>query len=821
MSWGFWQSFFSFQPLGEALNTHALLTAKVLQVEGTPSPASLSAGSVAPSRIKLHLSVQSMQPFRWEKSSESAPLLRWQPEQTFAWYLPIVQISLTPQQISARLPQVGETWRFAAKIKSPHSSQNFFASDYETYLFSQGVAAKGYLPLYSPTQQQALYAALTPSLQTDYSISSGRQWVGQRLQPASSLDWRLWRASFIKRLQDSVGAAPFWRIYQALLFGERDLLSADDWLLLQHTGTLHLMAISGLHMAIVAGLGALMFKGFWWLGLYRLRAITLPHLMAFGALLLASFYLLMSGGSIPTQRAWIMVVSALVFIVLWRRFQPWTALAIAALAVLFWDSRAVLSPGFWLSFAAVALIFITLPSLKNRPAWQSLLALQFLLTFGLAPLMIGFFQQLPLMGLVANLIAVPVVSLVALPLLFISALLSLILPSLSAPFWWFNEQLWQLLWWILQALDAMQGRLGARLVFSEQSMIWVLALLGAAFALWRLWVEFWNRRQPITSVTPLLPVSAVSHSKSSWSRFASLWLGIALLTIGVAGYTYQSAPRLQAGQFLLWVFDVGQGLAVAVQTEHHLLLYDTGPRWGASSAVDFSVLPWWRAQGSPEVEMMVVSHSDNDHAGGVPRLMTQMTVKKVLSSQLSALNLPSEQLSQPCQQGQTWVWDQVRFAMLAPSTSELADTRLSDNDRSCVLKISTGQGQQARSVLLPGDLTAEGEARLLRTQGAALQKITLLMAGHHGSHHSSSLAWLRTLNPDWLVFSAGYQNGFDFPNDALLTRLQTLPSAPNLLNTACSGAQRWFFAPGQVTLQEEARKSSEKWYYQRCLQQIK
>ncbi|MBO1924102.1 DNA internalization-related competence protein ComEC/Rec2 [Thiomicrorhabdus sp. 6S3-12] len=808
-----------------------MVEAEILNLEIPQEVAGNSETAAGLKRIKLALRLKALQPVGAllsdaEENAEAS-------YQTFTFMQPRVETALYLRPGSASsewfskhaLPQVGETWVLAVKLKSIHASQNFLAGDYETHLFQQGIAAKGYLPEYSVEKRSKLanWVQLNWPYPADTEVGVGKKSFAIQVAEASFLDWRSWRQRLLDRFSERLGSHEYWRIYQALLFGEKGLMSDDDWRLLQETGTIHLMAISGLHMGIMAILGALLFKGLWLLGVYRLEFIYLPVWMGVGAAIFASFYLLLSGLSIPTQRAWLMVTSVLLFLFLQRRFQTWSALAIAAGTVVLYDSRSVLSPGFWLSFSAVALIFWSLPKIKTRPRWQQLVIIQAVLTIGLAPLLVWQFHQLPLLAFIANLVAVPVVTLAGLPLLFFSSILSLVSVSVATPFLTLNDWIWHSLWRYLQAIQQWQEALNLQWFTGSKSLLWLCAVYLLLFSVWRLFIFIAKYRQSLNaslrSADSLSEVYREQTVRGSGAFKNGFWL---LLLVCVLWLCLQpKKDSWQSGSFELTVFDVGQGMSVAIKTRNHLLVYDAGPQWGRVAAAQFALLPWWRGQSAPVIDKLVVSHSDSDHAGGLQYLIDRLPIKQVLSSQLDKLALPDELDSQHCLRGMSWQWDQVQFEFLSPQSSDLADQTISDNDLSCVLRVTSGAGENAKTLLIPGDLSARGEHKLLQRLGTGLGATEILIAGHHGSRHSSSERWLKRLDPQVVIFSAGYRNRFDFPNDALVERLQRFNPTAQLYNTACSGAMRWRVTPRKIELIDQARRTRAKWYYQRCSETIK
>ena len=337
-----------------------------------------------------------------------------------SWYLSRVDY----QRLENR-PASGQTWQWVAKLKANHASMNIGALDYETFLFQNRIDASGYL-------------LLKPE----------KGWNAILLEEGVRFNLRAWLA---KRLSTVFADSELKGLYKALTYGDKSDITDDQWQVLQNTGTIHLMAISGLHMAIISAIGYWIFKGIWWLWVYRTQRITLPMFGAIGALVFATLYLILSGYGIPTQRAYIMVLAVLLFLVLRRKFQSWSALALAGLMVVLWDSRSVLSLGFWLSFLAVALIFAILrqPLVKRAPSWVQMIWIQLVLTLGLAPFLIWAFHTLPSYSFISNLFAVPFVSLIGLPIVFFVSLITIVSVDLALWLMPVVDFIWHWVWWPL------------------------------------------------------------------------------------------------------------------------------------------------------------------------------------------------------------------------------------------------------------------------------------------------------------------------------------------------------------------------------------
>lgn len=705
-------------------------------------------------RIQLRLLIDSMQRVNAEnppqKTQQAGPLTSIKPLLQLSWYRPLQ----SPQPI----PKPGERWAFAVKLSANHASMNLGGFDYESWLFQNHLVAKGYVLEKAPWAEH------------------------NRLVHANNADPLRFR--FAQSLNQVFANLELQGLYAALTYGDKHAISDAQWTVLQQTGTIHLMAISGLHMGIAALLGILFFKGLWWLGLYRCERLNLPQLSVFGAILFATFYLILSGAAIPAQRAYLMVVAIGLMWFLKRTFQPWPALAFAALLVLFWDPRSVLSDGFWLSFLAVALIFATLqiPAVKTAKRWQQLLWIQLVLTLGLAPYLWWAYHFVPSISFVANLIAVPFVSFIGLPLLWLVSFVAwwspdwaVMLMAVVDPVW---QGFWQLLAW-----------------FATFSFPLLMPIEPLGLALF----------------TALL--FGVLYLFATQKRYRWYWAALGLALWPLYGLV-ADFPRPSANQLQVHLLDVGQGQAAVLETARHVLVYDTGARWGDKmDGAKLAILPFLRSRGWQAVDMVMVSHSDIDHAGGLARLLQEQKVSEVVSGQPQKVAevVALKQPILPCYAGQSWQWDGVRFEVLWPLQN--APEADSDNDASCVLK-ACAAGQ---CVLLTGDLSERGEKRLLQTLDANSVRADLLIAGHHGSRYSSSTRWLEAVQPEVVLFSSGYHNRFQFPNRETLQRL---PPNVNWYNTACSGGIGFTLGGDEFKRQPdyEVRKQRQKWYHHRCLE---
>ena len=554
-----------------------------------------------------------------------------------------------------------------------------------------------------------------------------------------------WRESWRERLQARLGSGGPAGLLVALSVGDQAAIPAPDWQVYRDTGIAHLVAISGLHITMFAWGASALAVALW----RRSDALCLlcpaPRAGAWLGVVAAAGYAAFAGWGVPAQRTvWMLLGLAWMQQGAWR--WPWPlSLLSASWLVCLLDPWAVCQAGFWLSFGAVALL-MSQGRTAPRPGWRArlgaLLREQGVVTLGLAPLTLILFQQLSLVGLLANLLAIPLVSFVITPLALAGGLL---------------PPLWDAGAWL--------GGLG--LACMGAMARWPLAVLSLPVA--PAWAQLAGVAGAALLVAPL---------PRSW-RLAGL--------LCLPGLLWPVVTHPPPGRFELLAADVGQGTAVLVRTERHLLLYDTGPRWGGGADAGQRVLlPLMRALGWLPLDQLVLSHQDLDHVGGAAAVLGQLQPPLLLSSLPAGHALLQGRAHTPCERGQRWDWDGVRFEILHPGPPQpprtLAAAR--PNHRSCVLRVSDAQGHSA---LLAGDVEAPDEAQML-AQGQVLRSEVLLLP-HHGSRTSSTPAFLAAVAPRLALAQAGYRNRFGHPHPEVLARYRAA-GIPVWQSAGC-GAWRW------------------------------
>lgn len=576
----------------------------------------------------------------------------------------------------------------------------------------------------------------------------------ERLSAARGLE--SWRERMAARIQRGV-TSPSARYVQALALGDTRGLQEADWQVLRATGLTHLIAISGFHVGMVAMFAAWCAAGLWWCLPAGGRRLPRPQAMAVGALMGATVYAAVAGFGLPTVRT-VLMVAVVVLARLGRRpVSVLDSLAQAAVLVLLVDPLSVLSAGFWLSFAGVAWLAWCLP---ERGHWLAgFLSAQRVATLGLLPLTAMLFGQASLVGPLANLVAIPSWSLVVVPLAILGTALDACWSGAGVWAWRASAWCFDLLWPLFQSL----GSSGMALWWLPEAD-WFALPLALLAALWL-----------------LLPTGMPGKKMA-----LLLWLPLL--------WPWREAPR--EGAFELMVFDVGQGLAVLVRTHRHALLYDAGPAVrDGFDAGERVVVPGLRALGVRRLQRMVLSHADHDHAGGADAVAAVIPVTETLAPP----GAPLPQF-QPCEAGQSWQWDGVRFEFLHPGPG----FPYLRNESSCVLRIQGVHG----SALLLGDVGEVIERSLLKRMPARLRADVVVVA-HHGSGGSSSSGLVSATGARLALVSAGHGNRFGHPRADVVRRWQR--SGAEVLSTEHSGALRVWLGAAGLQLRERRIWRSRAW----------
>lgn len=684
--------------------------------------------------------------------------------------------------------QPGQLWRMTVRLKRPHGNANPGGFDYEYWLMEEGIRATGYL-------RDKPAPVLLETSQLD-GLQRWQYWLDLTIIEQ-------WRSTIRARIQAALSQQPYAGVIVALVVGDQQSISNSDWQRFNLAAVSHLLAISGVHITMLAWLcGGLMAwlwrRSFWltgWLKMPLPLRIPAPLVGAVSGGVVAFIYALLAGMGIPAQRTLLMLAVVIIAMLLKRRPPASHVLCLALLVVLLCDPWAVMAAGFWLSFAAVGLLMwqgrAALSQPQDRPSsefkslsklqqgWrtlQSATRAQLAVTLGLLPLTLLLFQQVSLIGPLANALAIPLISFVITPL----SLLAIFLPDVLA----------QAVWNLAASLFSLLA----------QWINWLLA--------WPM--VSWQAAQPPIALVLLAGLGLVMLFAPL--RGTRLWLMRIIGMLACLPLLFNQPARPAAGQLWMTVIDIGQGNAILLETARHRLLYDTGPQFNEeSNAGNRTIVPYLRTRGIQTLDGLMVSHRDNDHSGGLasimqtipvawlstsielPWLAAQGIVPKVingssevqqdsqLSSQPSTIN--RNPVIQRCEAGQSWQWDGIDFTVLHPTASSYEYQKLKTNARSCVLQVRVGQQQ----IILPGDMEADQELELLaRTAEPYSLHATILMAPHHGSKTSSSPNFLAAVAPRLTLFQMGYRNRYGHPAAEVVARYQQL--GLNTLRTDQTGA---------------------------------
>ncbi|MFC5475406.1 DNA internalization-related competence protein ComEC/Rec2 [Paraherbaspirillum soli] len=690
---------------------------------------------------------------------------------SLAWYRGFAQAG-RPSSAAAMVPagiEPGARWQLTVRLKRPHGNANPYGFDYEVWLLEKNLRATGYVRADQATGVQN--RQLDPFVfSVQNAIDAGRGWLRRRILTA-------------------LPGRPYAGVLVALVIGDQQAIDQSDWEIFNRTGISHLVSISGLHITMIAGLFAALMSALWRRSFFTDAGLPLylpaQKVAALSGALAALLYVLLAGFGVPAQRTLYML--SVVALAMWsgRIASVSHVLCVALGVVLLLDPWAVLWPGFWLSFFAVGMILYgsvgrtTVMSDGAQSARRKWLAslkagayTQYVVTIGLVPLTMLLFARVSLVSPLANALAIPLVGLVVTPL----ALVGSVLPA-------------PLCGWLLMLAHALVELLAMALGWLSKlpHAVWQAALpppwifLTALLAtLWWLAPRGWPLR---------------------WLALAG-WIPLLL----------HGASRPADGEIWVTALDVGQGMALLVETPGHRLLYDTGPYYSPQSdAGSMVILPWLKARGINYLDALVISHADSDHAGGGLSVLDSVPVAALYSS-LSPEHpiVRSATEHRPCHAGQAWQWDGVQFEMLHPSPESYDDAaalpKMKPNTRSCVLKISN----RRQSILLAGDIEAAQERQLIASHRGQL-KASVLLAPHHGSGTSSTPAFLREVEPQIALFQVGYRNRYRHPKQEVFERYQQLGIATRRSDEA--GAI--FLRFGDTVEASEYRTEHKRYWYGR------
>lgn len=616
---------------------------------------------------------------------------------------PLLQLAWYDASVRSGVPDrpavhAGQIWQLLVRLHRVHGNVNPHGFDYEGWMFERGIGASGYV------------------LPKGYALQAGSD---------ASLNGRInrWREAIGTHFREALPDSPWCGTLVALVTGDQSGITTSQWTLLRQTGTVHLMSISGLHVTLIATLAGLLAGALWRRVPFLALRIPAQKTGILAGLLAACLYAVLAGFNVPAQRTLFMLGTAAAAIWSGRSAGVLRILVLALLAVLLLDPWAVLSAGFWLSFGAVGALLlagrIDAGIVSGRIG--SWLRAQWVIMLFTLPMLLALFQQFSVVSPFANVLAVPVISILVTPLVLLFGVLPISLLAHAAD-------------WIMRILMSyLQFCAGLPFaVWHQAAPPWWLSVLCCLAALW----SFMPRGVP--------------------GRWTGLLLFLPLLA--------WMPPRPQSGDMQMTVLDVGQGLSVHVRTAAHDLLFDTGPRYSASTdAGERIVLPYLRAEGVEALDMLMVSHQDSDHSGGAASIMGGMPVRAYSGSlpaegSLARLHPPRWM---PCMTGQSWHWDGVSFELLNPPQEWIGI----GNEGSCVLRIATAHAV----VLLTGDIGQGAENAMLET-GMEKLRSNIVVAPHHGSKTSSKQDFVDAVGASHAVFTSGYRNRYHHPAAQVVSR---------------------------------------------------
>ena len=656
----------------------------------------------------------------------------------------------------------GERWAFTVRLKRPHGTMNPGGFDFEAWMLERNLRAAGYVR------------------------------AGRNDPPAKRLQEMVWspryaiersRSNLRAKLQSKLEGKRYGGVLLALVLGDQRAISDTDWTLFNRTGIGHLVSISGLHITMIASLIGLSVGALWRRSPPLVARAAAQTAAVIAGLVAAFAYALLAGWGVPAQRTVIMLATVGVGWIFSSRIGAATSLALAAALVCLIDPWAVLAPGFWLSFGAVAAIVwvvqggpIHSVSSGRRLVLQAAARVQIAVTLALIPATVLLFHQLSIVSPLANAVAIPVVSWGVTPL----ALLGAALAMLPAPLSLLAEPL-------LGAADAIFAIMAALLEWAG-SLAWA----------------------NVPVATPPLARGVLAATGVVSLMAPPAWPLRAVGAVAILPMFVWPAMRAADGEVWVTALDVSQGSALLVETKQQVWLYDAGPRYSADTdAGERLILPYLRHRGIAKLDGLIISHLDNDHSGGTASILRAVPVDRVVSSIASGhqvLNARAD--AERCAAGMQWTAGTLMFAVLHPALADY-EAKRSTNSMSCVVLITSG----ATRLLLTGDVPLADESALLARD--PILRAEWLAVPHHGSRSSSSVLLLDTLGATAAVAQAGYRNRFRHPDTEVVARYH----ARNIrfFRTDYSGAVQWRFANDGTSTVSASRETQARYWHNRPL----
>ena len=636
--------------------------------------------------------------------------------------------------------ELGSQLQVDAVLRRPRGSQSWGTFDFEKYALSKGIVATGYI-------------------KKIHKITV----LAERAAHGNLLLIKL-RQRFKNRLEKNINEESALAILSALAIGDRSAFTAETWSLLRKTGLSHIVSISGLHIGLVFFIFRLVIRKI--LNLFCSIYLIVPanYLESYLALMCSAMYAAMAGFSFPTKRALVMLSIYCFYLFSPKKNNFIAILCLTIGFIMLVDPLAVLASSFWLSIGAVLLI-----GLAQLTRKRSIIYFQCFLSLAMAPLVIGFFAEVSLISPVMNLLVVPLISFVILPCLFLSLALIELAP-------WLGQILLSLL---SQGVQSAWGFL-----------LWIEKIVVISSV--QLTISTWNYVLGIGFILTVVLWSILPRK------------GLILLSLLTALLSRPENKTLNHGEFILTILDVGQGLAVVIDTPQGTSIFDTGNRYWETDSAQQTIIPYLQQSGTNNLQSIIVSHLDSDHVGGLKTLLQRYSYKRLMLSEMLDLDLGKPIHQNKCHRDIVWHESGVSFKMLAPNFTNSAK-KLSRNNGSCVLLIKSQWG----SVLLPGDIERKVEHELVEKNDAEL-KVDVLLLAHHGSLTSSSPAFLNKVKPSIAIASSGYLSRHGHPHAKVVARVKKISA--KFFNTATSGSIKIKFSKIGLQTTEYRAKRRRFWY---------
>ncbi len=636
------------------------------------------------------------------------------------------------------LPEAGQAWLFKAKLRPARGRVNPGAFDYERWKL-----ANQYLGKASVKNQARLLSKV--SLAGFYH--QGRQ-------------------AYFNNISKLLPDNEIRPMVLAMLFGDRKGLSPEQWQVFQASGTAHLLAISGLHTGIAA-LWSYWLVFLLWKSSSRLCLLVPAQISGQLASLFGAFsVVLLSGAGLPAQRAFLMLFIFLVSRWSGRHYRLSSVLGMALIIILLFQPFSVLTASFWLSFIAVGVIASVLNQQSGTISrFKSWLKINFYLYITLLPVSLLSLSNLSWVSFAANLILIPAYSFLITPLLYMAAVTSVFTGNIASFLFGILSWLMEKCYWLQSYL----AEINQKLIYPiPDTYGYVLALIVPG-------VLLFNKK--LVSRFCLIP---------------TIFLAV-LITI---------PNKNKTDRFELVILDVGQGLAVYVETSEGNLLFDTA--WGSSdyAVANATIIPFLKSRNIRKIDKLVISHNDSDHAGGLSAVTQHFEVgalltgepfnKKMLNATIQKQNTTIQKQNATmqkqnatmqkqntltetritdnaangiratsCHHAADWQWGKVEFLWLKHNLKGASK----GNNASCVLSIKVYDQQ----FLLTGDIEKSVENKLVKS---GISQYDLVVAPHHGSKTSSTPAFVLATQPKHIVFSTGYDNQWQFPRHEVVKRYQ-------------------------------------------------